>query len=132
MVPIQVGAAGLAVPLVVLVVLVLGAYVVFRRVEGDAQRARQRTERTSRKAAGGLVAAGLGVLAGLAGVWDEVATGLGEAVAFLGTPGGETIASGAAGAFTAYALSVTADFPITSALVSGIIVFALAVGVTRS
>jgi hypothetical protein len=130
--PILANLAPLAAPFALVVVVVLAAYLVFRRVEGDANRARRRTERSSRKAAGGLVAAFLGVLGGLAGIWTEVADGLGEAVALVGTPAGETVGSLVAGGFAAYASGVVADFPFTTAVAVGFAVFAVAVGVTRA
>jgi len=132
MVPVQVGAAGLVAPLGILVVILVAAYLVFRRVEGDANRARRRTERSSRKAAGGLVTAGLAVLAGLTEIWTAVADGLGEAVAIAGTPAGETVASGVFAAFATYGANVAADLPFTTAFVIGVVVFAVGVGVTRA
>ncbi|MDM9627418.1 hypothetical protein QTL95_16035 [Rhizobium sp. S152] len=126
------GTLGIVGTVALVAVLGLGTFAFFRWREGDSRSARRRTERTSRYAAGGLVSAGLGVLAAFMGVFDVVADGLGQAVALVGTPAGGTLASLGVGAVTSYALGAAADLPVTSALVAGTLVFLVALGVSRS
>ncbi|WP_373190072.1 hypothetical protein [Halolamina sp.] len=105
-------------------------YALFRVLEGDSRSARRRTERTSRWAAGGISAGVVGAFAGVMGVLDAFADGLGQALAVV-DPSLASFVPIQMGAFAGLLAQLALDLPITATLVVAFGVFLVAVGVSR-